>query len=181
MVEMTRAASVSRLRSEYDNFLFAPISTDKNGMLLSVLSALARLDLDPWQEAASLARLPEAAATQRLVSLIAATPDGLSAPTEHRMVAARLIALLPRRSPPSIPLHQALLGIRAMSRSQAIIYAMVILAALVLGAEWYSATRPSSAPAGFTHTSASSTTSSRNSLPPAGNDHVQVAERSVKT
>jgi hypothetical protein len=33
-------------------------------MPLSVLSALARLDVDPWQEAAKLARLLEETATQ---------------------------------------------------------------------------------------------------------------------
>ena len=33
-------------------------------MLLSVLSALARLDIDPWQEAVQLAALPEETATR---------------------------------------------------------------------------------------------------------------------
>ncbi len=43
------------LGSEFDNFLFAPIGVDKNGMVLSVVSALARLDVDPWEEAEELA------------------------------------------------------------------------------------------------------------------------------
>ena len=73
VVEMTRSASVSRLKSEFDDFLFAPIGEERNGMLLSVLSALARLDVDPWQEAADLARLPRDSATQRLTALIAET------------------------------------------------------------------------------------------------------------
>jgi hypothetical protein len=37
--------------AEFDNFLYASIGADRNGMPLSVLSALARLDLDPWEEA----------------------------------------------------------------------------------------------------------------------------------
>jgi hypothetical protein len=74
-----KQGSVFRLGSEFDVFLFAPIGEDRNGMLLSVLSALARLHVDPWQEAAKLARLPREAATQRLASLIAALPDGPSA------------------------------------------------------------------------------------------------------
>jgi len=41
--------------SEFNDFLFAPIGEDKNGMLVSVLSGLARSDVDPWQEAAKLA------------------------------------------------------------------------------------------------------------------------------
>jgi hypothetical protein len=42
----------AQLGPEFENFLFAPIGEDSNGMVLSVLSALARLDIDPWQEAA---------------------------------------------------------------------------------------------------------------------------------
>ena len=44
--------------AEFNDFLFAPIGEDGNGMLVSVLSGLARLDVDPWQEAAKLAQLP---------------------------------------------------------------------------------------------------------------------------
>lgn len=60
---MIRSTSVSVLGSEFDDFLFAPIGEDKNDMPLSMLSALARLDIDPWQEAAELSRLPEETAT----------------------------------------------------------------------------------------------------------------------
>ncbi len=59
----------------FDPFLFAAVGEERNGMLLSVLSALARLDLDPWFEAASLSRLPAAAATQRLTSLLSSLPN----------------------------------------------------------------------------------------------------------
>jgi hypothetical protein len=44
--------------SEFDDFLYAPIVEGGNGMVLSVLSALARVNVDPWDEAARLARLP---------------------------------------------------------------------------------------------------------------------------
>lgn len=37
-------------------------------MLLSVISALARLGIDPWQEAARLTQLPKELATQHLVA-----------------------------------------------------------------------------------------------------------------
>ena len=43
-------------------------------MLLSMLSALARLDLDPRFEAAKLSRLSATAATERLSSLLSALP-----------------------------------------------------------------------------------------------------------
>jgi hypothetical protein len=82
--------------SEFNDFLFAPIGEDRNGMLVSVLSGLARSDVDPWQEAARLAELPGETAIQRLASLIAALPDRVSSYPDSRTIAARLVALLPR-------------------------------------------------------------------------------------
>lgn len=54
--EMKPPASFATLGSEFDAFLFAAIGEDRNGMPLSVVSFLARMDLDPWYEASSLAR-----------------------------------------------------------------------------------------------------------------------------
>ena len=82
--------------SEFNDFLFAPIGEDKNGMLVSVLSGLARSDVDPWQEAAKLAQLPGDAATKELVALIGALPAGAGPSSDPRTIATRLIALLPR-------------------------------------------------------------------------------------
>jgi len=84
--------------SQFNEFLFAPIGEDSNGMLVSVLSGLARSDVDPWQEAARLAQLPGEAATLRLAALIGALPDRAASHSDPRTIAARLIALLPRRS-----------------------------------------------------------------------------------
>ena len=83
--------------SEFNDFLFAPIGEDKNGMLVSVLSGLARSDVDPWQEAAKLAQLPGEAATRELAALIGALPDRAASYQDPRTTATRLIALLPRR------------------------------------------------------------------------------------
>lgn len=52
---MTHAALAPLIGPEFDKFLCASIGEDRNGTMLSVLSALARLDVDPWQEAADLA------------------------------------------------------------------------------------------------------------------------------
>jgi hypothetical protein len=83
--------------SEFNDFLFAPIGEGRNGMLVSVLSGLARSDVDPWQEAAKLAALPGETATQRLASLIGALPDRVGPYPDSRTIATRLVALLPRR------------------------------------------------------------------------------------
>jgi len=49
---------MAALGAEFDDFLFAIIGDDRNGMQLSVVSVLARMDLDPWHEAATLAASP---------------------------------------------------------------------------------------------------------------------------
>jgi hypothetical protein len=131
---MMRSASVSRLGSEFDDFLFARIGEDRNDMPLSVLSVLARLDVDPWQEAATLTRLPEETAAQRLASLIAALPDGPLAHLDPGTIAARLITLLPRRARSNIPSRKTLLCAGAGANSWAVVY--VIFMVFALGAHW---------------------------------------------
>jgi hypothetical protein len=93
---MVPSASVSMLPSAYNDFLYAPIGDDTNGALLTVLSVLARQNLDPWDEAADLSRLPPEAAAQRLISMI--TVPGQPPSAGRTADADRLIALLPRRS-----------------------------------------------------------------------------------
>lgn len=102
-LNMKRAGPVFSLGSEFDDFLLAAVGDDHTGMQLSVLSALARLDVDPWEEAAALARLPNDSATQKLAALLAALPAGPTARADSRTIAARLIPLLPRRASAGAP------------------------------------------------------------------------------
>lgn len=95
---MKPRASHFPLGSEYDNFLFAPIGDDRNGMPLSVVSLLGRMDLDPWEEAARLAGLSADAAVQKLALLLRALPDQSMLQADPDGAAIRLIALLPRRN-----------------------------------------------------------------------------------
>lgn len=118
---MTRSGPV-RLGSEFDNFLFAPIAEDRNGMPLSVLSALARLDVDPWEEAARLTRLPGETAAQRLASLIATLSDEPSARLNPGTIAIRLVALLPPQAGSNIRSPKTLLDAGAATNSRAVIY-----------------------------------------------------------
>jgi hypothetical protein len=111
---VTLAASVSSFRPEFDDFLYASIGGDMNEMPLSVISALARLDLDPWKEAAQLSELPKNTAAERLVTLIARLPGGRWAPADVGAIADRLIALLPRPSSPSEPLKEKAQGLREL-------------------------------------------------------------------
>jgi hypothetical protein len=91
----TRPAPAT-LPSTYDDFLYASLGESANGVLLTVLSVLARQNIDPWEEAADLSRMPHDSAARRLISMITASP-GQSSATNQAAVAERLIALLPRR------------------------------------------------------------------------------------
>jgi hypothetical protein len=154
---MTSSASFSVLGSEFDDFLYAPIGEDSNGMLLSVLSALARLDVDPWQEAAKLARLPGETAIQDLASLIAALPDRPSAELDTRTTAARLIALLPRRASYKIQSRERQLGVGAITYSRVVIYAIFMV--FLLSAQLIMASRLPSSQVDDVQTQASSAVS----------------------
>jgi hypothetical protein len=67
-------------------------------MMLSVLSALARQDVDPWEEAARLARLPKETAVRQLIALLDAPPRRPLVSPDAARIAVRLIALLPRHT-----------------------------------------------------------------------------------
>jgi hypothetical protein len=54
------------------------------------------LNLDPWAEAAALARLPKEAAISRLTSLIIRLPQGALVHLDLSAASARLVVLLPR-------------------------------------------------------------------------------------
>jgi hypothetical protein len=84
------------LHSPFNAFLFAPVADEANGNPLSVLSALTRVGVDPWQEAGRLAGLPRDAAVQALLPMIArASGTDEVRNAEARRTATRLVALLP--------------------------------------------------------------------------------------
>ena len=94
--KMNPAASVFFFDNKFDTFLHAPIGADGNGVALSVLSALARLDVDPWEEAAVLSALSKERGAQRLAALISRLPNSRPALEDTRTIADGLISLLPR-------------------------------------------------------------------------------------
>jgi hypothetical protein len=83
------------LSATFNDFLFATVCEEPNDMPLSVISALARLDLDPWAEAAELARMPADGAARRLSSLLAGVASVPATPPDRATIAVRLVALLP--------------------------------------------------------------------------------------
>lgn len=88
------AGTPAPLPVDFGRFLFAEAGVEAGGMPLTTLSALARLGLDPWDEAGRLARLPRQDAAGELARSLAELP-GKPLP-DTAGVAARLVALLPR-------------------------------------------------------------------------------------
>ncbi len=99
--------------SELQNFLYAPICQDQEGTTLSVLSAIARQNIDPWTEAARLAQLPKQMAVKQIVCLLDALPTQTVPGLDSVGVAARLNVLLPR---PAAVKRSALFGGPAATR-----------------------------------------------------------------
>jgi hypothetical protein len=80
---------------EFERFLHASVGEDRNGYVVTVLSALARLGLDPWAETAKLVALEGDAARTRLGTLLERFRDVPALATDHGTVARDLSQLLP--------------------------------------------------------------------------------------
>jgi hypothetical protein len=145
---MTSPASTFKHKPEFDSFLFATVGEDKRGMLLSVVSALARLNVDPWQEAAALTDLPKETATRRLASLIAKLPVEQSGKLDEGTIAARLIALLPSKRSPAPAAHEGDGGgaKRDPRIAMFVFFAMSMLVALSLSLQHQTPLRANHAP-----------------------------------
>jgi hypothetical protein len=92
---MTLPARFALLHSDLNDFLFASLGDEENGMPLNVVSALTRLGIDPWEEAARLAALPKALAAEALAPMIARLPIRQTLPSDTVAVSHQLVALLP--------------------------------------------------------------------------------------
>jgi hypothetical protein len=98
---MTSAVRRASHGSEFDNFLFTLLGEDRNGLPLSVVSLLARMNLDPWQEAGTLAILPAEAAARRFNFSLDSLTDPIMRQSISETKVLRLLALLPRQAPPA--------------------------------------------------------------------------------
>lgn len=79
----------------FENFLSAEVGEDPKGMSVTVLSMLARLDVDPWEEASDLTKMKVAAAQQRLEALIARFHDVPIGIVDRGKIAKNLLTFLP--------------------------------------------------------------------------------------
>ncbi len=91
----------STLNARYEDFLFAPVCEEANGMRLTVLSALARTNVDPWEAATRLATMPKAIAETTLLSIFDLVSGRSWKSPEAAAIAARLVRLLPQPGEPA--------------------------------------------------------------------------------
>jgi hypothetical protein len=94
------------LRKDFDEFLLAPVGKDSDGMPVTLLTVLARLGVDPWEEAADLSHLSREPAMQRLASRLESMPNGPASAADTVSIATRLITLL-HRSPRKVAAPEA--------------------------------------------------------------------------
>ena len=83
--------------TDFDRFLYARVGEDRNGMDVTVLSMLARLGFDSWQEASELDALSADAARRRLSSILMRFQDVPALLRDHDSIAQELTGLLPDR------------------------------------------------------------------------------------
>ena len=124
------------LRTDLDDFLFAPIADDTNGMPMTMITALARSGVDPWAEAADLAVLSRESATQKLILLLAGVPNGPTPGADTATLASRLIALLhtpakPRAASGGAARSPAVVAVPPMRFKLAIYSVLALILALV--------------------------------------------------
>jgi hypothetical protein len=103
---MMPSTSNGSIGPEFNNFLYAPICEETNGTQLSVLSALARQNVDPWEIARQLTLLPRETAIRFLASMIAVVPAGPSTRPAPEDIAESLVALLPPQRGPMVGARQ---------------------------------------------------------------------------
>ena len=94
---MNDRALASIPSSECNDFLLAIIDEAPNGTQLTVLSALAQANVDPWEEAVRLSAMSKVTAEKTLVSMFERIPGRNWSPSEEATIAARLVKLLPPR------------------------------------------------------------------------------------
>jgi hypothetical protein len=135
-VQFMSAGAHSGLSAEYDNFLYSAISDDTNQIPVSVLSVLARHDIDPWHEAAQLAQMPKTTAIARLASMISSVNLDLTPQSSAEIIATRLIELLPMTSAPGASRRVGIPHVRPGSRLAmiaGIAIGLLLLALMVFG------------------------------------------------
>lgn len=128
----SKSGVCTSLDPSFDAFLFAPVGEEKTAMVLTVLSALARLGVDPWQESERLAQLPPEAAIQRLAAIISGVSSGQWAAADAGAIAERLVKLLPAQRVFDLPARLPVVRPSTVKAQIAMVLFFVALGGLIL-------------------------------------------------
>jgi hypothetical protein len=143
---VTLRTPYTTLSPEFDNFLFAPIGEEGNGMLLSVLSAFTRLNIDPWREAARLSALSKEKAVEALAPVIARIPLGRWTVVDIPTIARRLVDILPRQDIVVQSVATLRVGGKMRLRAAYVVF-LVLLATVYFGVVMRQQSPPTTEPA----------------------------------
>ncbi len=125
---MSRMDYLRQGGTPFDGFLYADLGQDRAGNTVSVLSALARLGLDPWDEAADLSALSHDKARSRLEGLLARFYDVPGLGRDPGATIPRLVDLLPNASGPKAGQGRALTStVKALRVGPILAVLMVVL------------------------------------------------------
>ena len=100
---MTVLPDYALSRARYTAFLFTVVGTERSdaansGEDITVLTALTRIGIDPWQEAARLALLPRVEAAKSLAATFINLPDTRWTLGDAAGTAQRIVDTLPQSS-----------------------------------------------------------------------------------
>ncbi|HQS18280.1 hypothetical protein [Reyranella sp.] len=100
---MTVLPDYALSRARYTAFLFTVVGTERrdaanSGEDITVLTALTRIGIDPWQEAARLALLPRVEAAKSLAATFINLPDTRWTLGDAAGTAQRIVDTLPQVS-----------------------------------------------------------------------------------
>ncbi len=128
------------LDPEYDAFLYAVVCSEKNGMQLSMASAIARSGADPWKEAARISKMPKDMALQVLARLMPDQSVAGERATNGQSNVDRLFALLPKPKPVlAIGKMEAV----QVGRGKSLVIVLILaLSVAVIFAHLFTASRP---------------------------------------
>ena len=97
-------------------------------MRLSVLSALARMNVDPWEEATKLAAMPRALAQSTLISTLDLLSGRSWKLAEAEVVVERLIQLLPQGGETAESSAGEIAGVRAQQTNYWLVWLVFAMA-----------------------------------------------------
>jgi hypothetical protein len=126
------------LRTDLNEFLYAPVYEERHGMTLSVLSALARLGLDPWEQATTLATHTREAAARELALLMSALPEWAAPGHDAIGITARLVALLPAATGRQASAGAPVTPPEPADHTSKIMWIYAIIMLLLMSAQWLS-------------------------------------------